>query len=1513
MKHLSTLLMTLVMVFVAAVPKAQAESAYNFSLAANYDWFTNYTNPGTDARQCTLGPNGQIYALSNTAQFASGVLGVYRIGQSGGALINSGMGSAGWGNAFDDSGNYVYHANYGTNRGGTQKYTSTATCFRHKVLTTDGALTGGAYIDATSINFGRVSWYIDATGNVASGTGYIWTVPSTADPNILALKIVNSAVTQKLSFNVNDVGIDMTGIGVDCQIQFYDTQNATSHKCMLHLRGKGIYDLTLNINTQKITSCKQITDANANSNSLGTHIFTFKDRKFVVRNTRRVGSTGGEKNLCTEFEILDITDSYTSPVSYGVRDPFPNASAGANTGSYIQTSVSGDVAKIYAYSMGNGVACYTFTATAKPTTPTTPVSNLSATVVEDNDPNYIGRQNTHLVWTANSDWSMQPTSYTVECRESYDLGSGLTTTSWSTVGTTTTLPTAANPYVHYDVRYVKSGLKNVPCTYEYRVTPIFSTGTGAASTTPGVTPKFIPIAPRWIYIFGEQAYPGLCMAQLYWEYPQYGLKPDSYDIYRNGESITGETHVAAFVKVDYDVDPNATHSYEITTYYNGLDNSEPARSSVKTVTIGSRDWSKPKYTISEVYNFDLDADHKEYEFEASAHASNFTSRDCYPQGTFKNGKWYIAQMYDDLVNRDLHNVYSSDYVEGNSWSTYIDECVAKGSVGSILVFDGDAQSQANGKMIGGKKLPIDLRVYQNRGIGVDDAGNIFVRGITKTSATKADYAYCHDFEYVMAKGLVYKANADGSYTPYDVDFSGAGIDFAEMSQDTGGPVEGRCDYYSMKGNVFSEQGAYLYVAPTQTKAVYVIKLKASGSTITVTKEGVYFEHGTNQNTQSGTLQPYKASIENFAFPVNCEGREGNQFIHNVRSNIFRNLKMDNSGTVQYNEELWVGTGSSKETLSNKPYSYNVSGVEGYAAATPTVNAEGRIYDFHSRVNNPGGSTFEFNGELFIVTPISQYSINTGSFYLGRGFRKTISVDPVTGVATRAEVKDADLCNIVPVGTVYQTDEATNANSNAAGVWLYGEVPDLAGEPEADKDGDGKADYAYIYVYAPGQRFAKYRLEPDGLFPPSPNEVVIAPEYEREYVDGEHNAGGELLKYDAIVSWQAIENTYNTDGTGNFSVDSYSITLCYEDGTPVLDENGNPLTQEVPVYNAVEGTSSEYVVLDAEGNVVNYTCTFPDVELYDAEGNVINYVSQVVVHYKGVDGSTAEGQKYTSVKTEDEGNNDYDVVAPGGTVDVGVAEDWADWDGDKQKSKDDGYWNRYTIELDPTNPEWGSDQRQEPISYYTIAVSSDDSETNDAANGNKQICDFYLYDPDGDASADGIQNVTGLTPDANGYVHITDCKIPGDYMFTPDDDTPDVYWSEIDYVGGTEGSAAELEDGKINPGEWTYTITAQYAAGNTKISKSASGDLEEGDGVVTGVEVIDTAISLSVYPVPATSAITVKSSEAINTIAIYSAAGVQVEEMDCDGENVVVVAIDNLAAGNYFLKVNNLKPVKIVKM
>lgn len=1325
---------------------------------------------------------------------------------------------------------------------------------------------------------------MSAYGDGVNGTGYFWFAPHNTK-NIERVTINNKTATAKTTFTAPET------TGSKGVVRQY-----ASNKVMFCPGGENN-----NANMYKgVISGSSIewTKLPVQSKCTGATMFEVAGLEYVAYsktyNTVAIGRIDGTS-------VTEIT-AYSSP----------GTSTSAYVNNYITAKVtSTSTVDIYIYTPGAGAVVWTLTV---PSIPDGAPTIGSVKLVEDQRPEKIGQQNAEIVWAANSSWSTQPTSYKVEYQYNYTYTypdpenpevkiSEDITSSWYTAGTTTTLPTAANPFVHYNVCYYKYGESNYERTYKYRVTPIFDSVEGAVSAvSSGITPKFIPITPQWIYIFGEESYPGVCMAQLYWTYPGHGLKPDSYDILRDGVTISGEKHVAAFVHVDYDAKPNATHQYEIVTHYNGLDNSTYAKSSVKTVTFSARDWSIPKYTITEIYNFDLDEKHLQYEIAdgVCGQYAPFYKANIYTQGTFRDGKWYVAQRFNGHV---AESSVTKDIADAGT------------SAGGIIVFDADAQSQANGKMVGGKLLSLNtpIRHNQNRGVAVDDAGNIFVRGIGAYNST--DWCYIYEYQYPLTDGVVYKPESNGTYTAYTIDFTAAGINLEEQQQAVAGDntMGGRVDYFSMSGDVFSAEGGYLYVSPSQGRAVYVIKLTAgSGTTLNASLVGVYHENGANQNTKSG-IQPYKSANENYAFPVNCEGREGLQFIYNLRSNLYRNLVIDNTVGKQTHE----GTLNDRNgnTLTGSPYTLNVKGVEGYAPATPTVNAEGRIYDFHSRVNNPGGATFEFNGELFIVTPVSQYSINTGSFYVGRGFRKNTGEVTSTGNPIRVGAKDADLCNIVPVATVYQTDDADAGNTTASGMWCYGEVPDYDAEvarvgiENADKDRDGNIDYAYIYIFSPGNRFAKYRLDPDALFPPSPNEVDIVPDYERDYVEGEHNAGGELLKYDAVVTWEPIENSYNVNGEGNYSVVSYTVSLHYPDGTPVLDDEGNPLVVTIPVY---DGSDSSNVVLDEDGNVVNYTYTFPDVDLYDEDGNVITYVSQVVVNYEGEDGSAASGEKHSSVKTEDEDINDYDVVAPGGEVKVGVAEDWADWDGDHNKSKDDGYWNRYTIELHPTNPEWGEDQRKEPVSYYTITVSSGDSETNDADKGNKQICDFYLYDPDSDLATDGVQNVTGLTPDENGYVHITDCKIPGDYVFTPDDNIPDVYWFEVDYTGGTQGTAAELEDGKINPEEWTYTITADYAASNAKISKSASGDMENNGGITTRVEVINVKSALSIYPIPATSSITVKASEAINTIAIYSMAGVQVKAVACEGENVVVVSVEDLAAGQYMVKVNNFEPVKIVK-
>jgi hypothetical protein len=87
---------------------------------------------------------------------------------------------------------------------------------------------------------------------------------------------------------------------------------------------------------------------------------------------------------------------------------------------------------------------------------------------------------------------------------------------------------------------------------------------------------------------------------------------------------------------------------------------------------------------------------------------------------------------------------------------------------------------------------------------------------------------------------------------------------------------------------------------------------------------------------------------------------------------------------------------------------------------------------------------------------------------------------------------------------------------------------------------------------------------------------------------------------------------------------------------------------------------------------------------------------------------------------------------------------------------------------------------------------------------------------------------------------------------------------------------------------------------------------EYENIPTGVEDIELTAKVSVYPIPATVSITIKSAEVIENVEIYSLAGVNVKAFECNGEQVMTVAVDDLAAGYYMLKVNDYAPIKFLK-
>ena len=1182
----------------------------------------------------------------------------------------------------------------------------------------------------------------------------------------------------------------------------------------------------------------------------------------------------------TEFCIRNVT------TGKDIARITPWGSANTSDSSWVNFSfnmkVDGKTAYIYIFTPGIGAARYSLKATEIAN-----VENLKLNIAENST--YIGRQDATLTWTCGAS---NVSYYKIERRRTYvaDATNAETTTSWVNLGTTT-----AKTYTENNVCWVISDKHNfVPAKYEYRVTPVYTSGATGQSVSVSGTPEFIPATPK---IEEIRNYEGYCKIQLFWSWNEYGCRPPAYDVYRGEEVVTKDENgnnvpISAFDFVDKNLQADQTHEYKIKAIYPKMTIPEKYASRVWSNTVSAditfRDWSKPEYELEEIYNIPI-AD------IASVAPGNFSNPTCYKQGYFFNDTWYIAQLSTNIGPSSVFTEINNTNQDGGviKFAAYSEADIKKGYVDHYKPSAHGDGSHHN----------------VNCGVAVDAEGTVFIKGKGSNWVANSTTSWGgnRNFEYKMTKGLIFTKSGK----QYAVDFAAAGIDFGVGGHDykngsstvyyTGVP-QGRVDYFAMTGKLETDGYCYLYIAPSGTHVVWKIKLTLSNGAVTPSIAAV----------NEALYQADKFNQENYAYPVHCEGRE-DEYIYNMRSVAHLAFKADGKA------------GNNSSTFSN-----DVTVIDpGTTAADGAAKATGIgvVYNTQSRVNTAGGHTLEFNGELFVITPQGQFSINSGNFFVGMAERQRKADGSVE------TAQEANILSIIPAAQWAQNDNANSSYSDANGMWLHAEVPAIEAEmsklgktrSEIDADNNGECDYAYIYLYRPGYRFAKYKLKPSSVFPPTQIDLDIEPRYTT-------NAGGEnidLVRYDAVSTWTQVEN-YGVDvvdGNQFYEIASYKMSLSDCDGNvvagpitiDVYDEDGadtdfngdgdnndtdllDELSGEVytvgstqlPLYKTrIEGLSYYKYVNSYGYDCVAFVYVHQDVAAMDASGAPRLFTADVQVQYVGIE-TSVKGQARSSLITEYSNKNGYEPVAPDGNVVISKSgpnrndKIWADWDHDGVRSDDDGYWDRYYINLDIEEP-----VSEEPVSHYTVTVTDQNGDS-------KVVEEFNLYNPE-----------TGA------YEPVTDGKIPGDYPFEDvPDGTPMIKWTVDDYVGGTstpDGSAHPADDGDVNPTEWVYTIGAHYAATNAKISKDADTSVDSQFDNTTDVEVVGAKSALVVYPVPATSTVTVKSADAINTVAIYTAAGVKVVDMDCDGENVVVVAIDNLAAGNYFLKVNNLKPVRIVKL
>lgn len=401
------------------------------------------------------------------------------------------------------------------------------------------------------------------------------------------------------------------------------------------------------------------------------------------------------------------------------------------------------------------------------------------------------------------------------------------------------------------------------------------------------------------------------------------------------------------------------------------------------------------------------------------------------------------------------------------------------------------------------------------------------------------------------------------------------------------------------------------------------------------------------------------------------------------------------------------------------------------------------------------------------------------------------------------------------------------------------------------------DCIYIYQYVPGIRFAKYRLYKRDQYPDVPPTLDITTGY-----NGEDKT--DITRFDSKITWRrpGTDHEYGLSGAANIRVDHYEVTLRDRDNNviktwdniaDVADANHVFTLEYKPDYNPSAGDNS--MVLNSQ-----------------------KYIAEIVPVYKRNNTDIIRGASNFAVD-----NNDYPAA-------IGAAKAYI-------YSGDGAAEGTYRVDLDFDRATAANSD--EPVSYFLVEVSTD------GGNSYKTLSNF---------------NLLKQGEDYHYYPEeITNGQVPGNYKFGKNDkykfgiDTP----SEKGYAlrekanPATDHKCVLYYYTNTDPSGFKYRITAVYASTNARIRKTASTNAENFTGGTTGISDA-TGYSLSVYPVPATTAVTVTSPEAIESVRIFSTAGAEVARVAGEKDYTQSVDVSTLAPGVYLLVVNEQAPLRIVK-
>lgn len=405
--------------------------------------------------------------------------------------------------------------------------------------------------------------------------------------------------------------------------------------------------------------------------------------------------------------------------------------------------------------------------------------------------------------------------------------------------------------------------------------------------------------------------------------------------------------------------------------------------------------------------------------------------------------------------------------------------------------------------------------------------------------------------------------------------------------------------------------------------------------------------------------------------------------------------------------------------------------------------------------------------------------------------------------------------------------------------------------------DTADDCIYIYQYVPGVRFAKYRLYKRDAYPDVPVNINITTGY-----DNETNPS-DITRFDCKITWNRPSKK-PTDQDHSFGLPGADIVVDHYE-VALKDQNGTVL----------ETWKNKKDEAD-----VNYVFTIDYSQNASGEFfiNADKYTAEIVPVYKRKNGTLIRGGMNYEVA-----QNDYPAA-------IGEAKAYI-------YSGDGAAAGMYRVDLDFDRATAANSN--EPVSYFLVEYSTDGGATFNTLNKFnllKQGEDYHYYP-----------------------VEVTTGQVPGNYKFGGSDTYKfgiDTH-SEKGYAlrekanPATDHKCVLYYYTKDNPSGYKYRITAVYASTNARIRKTASTNAENFTGGTTGISDA-TGYSLSVYPVPATTAVTVTSPEAIESVRIFSTAGAEVARVAGEKDYTQSVDVSTLAPGVYMLVVNEQAPLRIVK-